>query len=964
MIIVVALFINPALHAGYIEHCASNDYEECDVISYGYWDMHEECWTEYRDMEDGEEGSQEEYEVCEWIEEWIDDFQIECHYYYIEDCSDEWEDEPAWVNINPDSTVSLTLGQSQTYSSTAWKGLYLLDTDKNCLLSAHSIDWKAPDANWVSTFTSMGTPGSTSLGALTGDMPRGVAGLFEENVLSITLTPSEPGSYSVRFYGVAENGRAIYSRTRTLNVANAKPAASINIPEIIHVDQDLPIQLTISNTTGLDHYLLSYQIEEKRTTDDGTVYQDWTIIASQAGLAGTQIHTWSGTASPVTQKGTVNYRVRTGNQWVPETSDSGEIYSVQVLQTVGAKALGIASNWATITWLPYGNNQTYRILLNGAAVVSTKATTYTLTGLSPATTYTITVQILDSAGNVSDPGIPLMITTRLDNPVISDITPAGITLAWNGSTHPGITYEIERSTDGINFTKIQDITGALTYTDTQVESGVTYYYRIRTSGSGGTSGYTSTVTTTRPPPPQPPDPVDTPPQTGLRLWLKAAAGIETDSAGRVLLWRDQSTSQAHAILAQGGIGPQINTSSDLGFTTIAFNGQTNALELPPFMDNATAAIAYAIVKSEKTNNPLWSMGDTPAGTLYPGESGRIEDDFASTTVQAIRASNPPLYEWHAYQVTSSNGVWWPAIDQTLLPIKKNMAVETFTWSDTIAFPTRSEMSIAYFAESGTDSPLPALLPEKGYLFDATVQAADPSLANNYFGLNYIGLRLEDGSWLDYLPGINEAYVKKTPFTSGTARLTLALDEVETFLGTSLRDKQISRINLELESVALNADGSYAGISYFLDNHDIKTNFAIAGTETKSQFGFAALPEIGNGFKGEIAEILIYDQTAPADESVNSYLSSKYGVFVASSRRDSDGDGIPDAWEIRNGLNPLDPSDALGDADGHGTTHLQKYLDSLQPGIPRDMSSLIIRMVDRQYWQIETQTWAIAPASNQ
>jgi hypothetical protein len=49
--------------------------------------------------------------------------------------------------------------------------------------------------------------------------------------------------------------------------------------------------------------------------------------------------------------------------------------------------------------------------------------------------------------------------------------------------------------------------------------------------------------------------------------------------------------------------------------------------------------------------------------------------------------------------------------------------------------------------------------------------------------------------------------------------------------------------------------------------------------------------------------------------------------------DSDGDGIPDEWERRAGLDPANPSD--GNAVGRdGYTNLERYLHSLMPPPPR------------------------------
>jgi hypothetical protein len=45
-------------------------------------------------------------------------------------------------------------------------------------------------------------------------------------------------------------------------------------------------------------------------------------------------------------------------------------------------------------------------------------------------------------------------------------------------------------------------------------------------------------------------------------------------------------------------------------------------------------------------------------------------------------------------------------------------------------------------------------------------------------------------------------------------------------------------------------------------------------------------------------------------------------------KDSDLDGMPDEWELANGLNPNDPADANGDLNGDGYTNIEKYINGI------------------------------------
>ncbi|HSY25259.1 MAG TPA: hypothetical protein VK841_24205, partial [Polyangiaceae bacterium] len=68
------------------------------------------------------------------------------------------------------------------------------------------------------------------------------------------------------------------------------------------------------------------------------------------------------------------------------------------------------------------------------------------------------------------------------------------------------------------------------------------------------------------------------------------------------------------------------------------------------------------------------------------------------------------------------------------------------------------------------------------------------------------------------------------------------------------------------------------------------------------------------------------------QSATNLDNSGYGTLAGgTSPTDTDGDGMPDAWEIRYGLNPDSAADANGDFDGTGYTNIEKYINGLIDG---------------------------------
>ena len=94
--------------------------------------------------------------------------------------------------------------------------------------------------------------------------------------------------------------------------------------------------------------------------------------------------------------------------------------------------------------------------------------------------------------------------------------------------------------------------------------------------------------------------------------------------------------------------------------------------------------------------------------------------------------------------------------------------------------------------------------------------------------------------------------------------------------------------------------------------------------------------------------LVVTTNPPATNSV--VATNVIGAVVAFTALvqpgpDSDGDGMPDAWESLYGLNPYDLSDANQDADGDGLTNLQECLAGTDPRDPTSTLKLVVAGAD-------------------
>ncbi len=228
-----------------------------------------------------------------------------------------------------------------------------------------------------------------------------------------------------------------------------------------------------------------------------------------------------------------------------------------------------------------------------------------------------------------------------------------VNLAWTGVPGNGTQYyEVERKVAGGNYQSVTTLIDSQSWMDTTVVAGTTYSYRVRTRNHSGISAYGNEATVTTPTTNTTGMPFD-----GMRLWLKADAGLAIGGVGQ---WSDQSGRANHATQASGANQPTLVTNVLNGRPVVRFSG-TQYLSLPNLMSGASAGDGFVVVKSiEPTSGVrvgLWSLGSYADINFYPDSDGTIYDDFGSTARYNFAKPAIALNTCHLYNVSAKAGEW-------------------------------------------------------------------------------------------------------------------------------------------------------------------------------------------------------------------------------------------------------------------------------------------------------------------
>lgn len=134
-----------------------------------------------------------------------------------------------------------------------------------------------------------------------------------------------------------------------------------------------------------------------------------------------------------------------------------------------------------------------------------------------------------------------------------------IGLSWTDNSTNEYTFDIDRSTDGIFFSKLDDAQ-ANTYSNIGCAALTKYYYRVRAWNSEGASAYSNVAVATTPAPP-----VQVPPAPS-----NLAARVSSSFYQITLIWSGTSDSESYFVVERSTDGVSF---SEIAYPAI--NSQTN-----------------------------------------------------------------------------------------------------------------------------------------------------------------------------------------------------------------------------------------------------------------------------------------------------------------------------------------------------------------------------------------------------
>ncbi|MFO7990698.1 MAG: Ig-like domain-containing protein [Thermoplasmata archaeon] len=392
---------------------------------------------------------------------------------------------------------------------------------------------------------------------------------------------------------------------------------------------------------------------------------------------------------------------------------------------------------------------------------------------------------------------------------------------------------------------------------------------------------------------------------------------EVDNGTEAVTWRNLETDNTYEWYVVVSDGKDEVTSSTWSFTTESGNPPPDA-PTNPSPSHEETGVSTSPTLSVDVSDP---DGDTMSVTFYDAsdnstidsQTGVASGGFASVTWSGLSAQTP--YQWY---VIVNDG-------------------ESDTKSDTWNFTTG-------VGNQAPDSPINASPPDgatdTSLSPDLSVEVSDPdgdTLTVTFYDAS-------DDSEIDSDSGVSSGSTSSVTWTGLSSETEyewyvivedneLSTESDTWSFTTGVDDTPPSIVSTTPSDGATDVDTD-TDIEIVLDEAIDSNNIDI--TISSNDGDVSGTPELSTNNKeitftpdSDLSPDTEYTVSLTVQDYSGNILTHEF-TFTTAAGADSDGDGMPDEWEIEHGLDPNDPDDADKDPDGDGKTNLEEYQEGTDP----------------------------------